>query len=967
MTGLWLRRRLRACRGDEGMGLVFVMLIGTAIMILLGTAGATLINQIGPARDTTDNGAAMAAAEAGVEDFVATVNANCPPVDGSFYCTWLTTGRVSSSISDPTSQAGTTIPGADNTGTRGAFYWKVTLGISGFARVTSVGQVVSPSGAVTKTRTLVADVNATPSFNNFEYFTKYETFPADFVDGFYTARNIQVTDATGSSLGGAGALHWQGTCTSDDPNDLSHCTPPGGTQQTSSTNICNDLYYPSSYGPGRGTDAAWDNAARRPTAAMTAMFGGETPTDYPEERRFAYYSEQGTFAPSSGSSVAETHNDVCDSSFEPNMIMNGPIYSQDAYLIDQGKTTGNSCNSMPNFGDYAYTMWDGAINGTQQPTGSNGGYNRSYPNTDGKICTSKSPQPVYTTQELTLPPNADSSQGLATCTYTGPTRILLVQGITHITSPGTPTAPAPPGPSYCYASNGNFGNAADSDPAAGGGVVDAQVPVGSALIYVGKPTTGSPGTANRTSPVFDLTTNLTVPPSTSGDTLQGAWTDNATYSASDPCPAAGTTSARRNFDCETSAANPPADVFKAIKNAVDGVVGGSDADTAVQGDLQTAISSKIDKQVVVNQQTGAKQNVLVAAPPSTLNNGDVRYLVTVGALNAGTSTSTTPASQSDAFFQSTQGQGYTTTPKSWSITITRYACTVTGGCTSSSQMNKLPLVTGNATRTTNAANSPVNSTSRFPWFGKKLGDTGYDAAKTYTDMDNDVTRYDTGYGDAYVQGTLHGQLTIVAEHDIVATNDITYANTNLNTTTDGLALVADNDVRVYRPLTCTDDGAVGSTSPGYCPNDLTGVYTAPLSWPMPSSYPAMKYKPDNAPSMTGTATGSGNGLLYATIFTLQGCFMSDNFYQGNQLGLRVTIYGGLYQNHRGPTSLPFQGRPFQGSLTKMPGVLLTYNFDNMRAGQTANGGLRVPWIPSPQDRPSGSTRTWNVVSISTGT
>jgi hypothetical protein len=26
----------------------------------------------------------------------------------------------------------------------------------------------------------------------------------------------------------------------------------------------------------------------------------------------------------------------------------------------------------------------------------------------------------------------------------------------------------------------------------------------------------------------------------------------------------------------------------------------------------------------------------------------------------------------------------------------------------------------------------------------------------------------------------------------------------------------------------------------------------------------------------------------------------------------------------------------------------------------------VPWIPSPQNRPSGSTKTWNVVSISTG-
>jgi hypothetical protein len=50
----------------------------------------------------------------------------------------------------------------------------------------------------------------------------------------------------------------------------------------------------------------------------------------------------------------------------------------------------------------------------------------------------------------------------------------------------------------------------------------------------------------------------------------------------------------------------------------------------------------------------------------------------------------------------------------------------------------------------------------------------------------------------------------------------------------------------------------------------------------------------------------------------------------------------------------------------MPGVNLNYQYDNMRAGQTDNGGLRVPWIPTPQDRPSGSTRTWNVIAISTG-
>ena len=69
---------------------------------------------------------------------------------------------------------------------------------------------------------------------------------------------------------------------------------------------------------------------------------------------------------------------------------------------------------------------------------------------------------------------------------------------------------------------------------------------------------------------------------------------------------------------------------------------------------------------------------------------------------------------------------------------------------------------------------------------------------------------------------------------------------------------------------------------------------------------------------------------------------------------------------RGPTSLPYQGRPFQGSNTKMPGVTLTYTYDNMRFQQNLKGGLRVPWVPNPSGRPSTSPRTWNTVAISTG-
>jgi hypothetical protein len=905
MRRICFRRRL-AGADDEGVGLIFVMMIATVLLVVLGAAGATLVSQIRPTGQSVDDGAALAAAEAGIEEFVAAVNANCSPADG-LGCPWLQAGR-----------SGGGFP--DTVATDETYTWTVaaTVPNSGWARVKSVGRVPFDSGF--RTKTLVADIQATPSFNNFEYFTKFETFPSDFVNSFYGPRDIQINSGStsGSSLTGPGTLHWNGTCPSTDPNDLSHCTMGGATNF--STNICDDLYFPSAAGPGRGTDDKWDNVNRRPSNAVQSAMGTDS--------TFAYYNEHGSY-----NGTPETHTDTCDSSFEPNMVMDGPIYSQDAYLVDRGDDTGNSKNSMPIFGGNAYSMWDGTINGIQQPVNPNThGHDRTYPNTDGDITTSIDPQPVYTTRELELPATAAKSQALAQCTYTGPTRILIKQNIAYITSPGTPT-----GPGACYTSTGSF--------KAGASVTNAQVPIASTLVYIKNPTSGTPAVATRANPVFNLATNLQVPPNTSGNTLAGTWTDNATYSSSAPCPAPADVTKRRNFDCETSAVNPPANVFAAIKSAVNSVVGGSDTDAAVHDDLVSAVKAKLDK-----------SNVLVSSQPSTLNKGDVRYQLTVGAMQSGTATTTKPAAQSDAFFQSTAGQGYTATPESWSIALTRYSCTQDGGC-GSNKITATNMLTSasTATRTVYAANSPVNSTSTFPWFGAQTG------ANTYTDPNNDITQYYNGYGDAYVEGTLKGSMTIVAEHDIVATNDLTYNNTNLDTTTDGLALVANHNVRVYRPMTCTDDGTAGSTTAGYCPDDLTGVYTNTLQWPLPTNYPALKYTPDNAPAMTST----GQGLLYATVFALRGCFMADNFYRG-AIGHGVNVYGGLYQYHRGPTSLPYQGRPYQGSGTKMPGVTLTYEYDDMRAGQTDNGGLRVPWIPNPQDRPTGSPRTWNVIAVSTG-
>ncbi|MBV9920204.1 MAG: hypothetical protein JOY78_05010, partial [Pseudonocardia sp.] len=716
-----------------------------------------------------------------------------------------------------------------------------------------------------------------------------------------------------SSLTGPGVLSWSGACTYVDAATTPSCDP------NHSANICEDLYYASQIGSGRSTSSAWNNSLRRPSSSVQSVLG--------TDGTFAYYSEPGRYQPTSGSPTAVTHDDTCDTSFEPNMVMNGPVYSQDSYLIDRGKDTGNSGNSMPNFTDYAYSLWNGMANGTQQAAGPNGGYDRAYPNTDGQASVSTSPFPVYTTDKLDLPPNGTAAKTLATCTYTGPTRILIRQNYAYITSPGTAA-----GSSACYHSTGAFSTAP------GTGVVNAQVPISNSLIYVQN--SGATTQATRSNPVFNLVSTVPLPAQATQNSLVGTW-DASAYSSSAPCPSPADPTKRRNFDCEAGRFTPREDLYANVTAAVNATL--ALGATSASG-LQTALSAAVTAQL----------NAGVLIPPANFTTtSGFYYTVTVALPAVSSTTPTAPTlSPADPFYQSATTGGYTTTSYTSSISINRVTC-ASMKKTACNSTHSTPIVTG-AVGLTTSVGTPLVSSASFPWFGASTG------THTYTDMNNDITPYYNGYGDAYVEGTLKGNLSIVAEHDLVVTNDVSYSNTNLKTTTDGLALIATHNVRVYRPMTCTDDGSAGVTSAGWCPDDLTGVFNQPLSWPLPTNYPSTKYQLDNAPSLQKT----GQGLIYATIFALRGSFLIDNFYRG-PVGASVSTFGGLYQYHRGPTSLAYQGRPFQGSKTKMPGMTLSYTYDNMRAGGTANGGLRVPWIPSPNGKLT--SRTWNVVSISSAT
>jgi Tfp pilus assembly protein PilX len=947
-----VRRVLRQARADEGQSLILVMMVSVLTLLLVIAATTALTAQIKPARASLDSGAALAAAESGIEDFIAQVNQNCVVVLG---CTWLAQNPTRSNPATPVNVLtahGASVAGAIAGSPSEWFQWQIMSldNSSGKLRLKSTGQV--SMGAATgkyRTKVLIADITGTPGFPDFQYYTTFETYSSDYLSTLYADRYINVTLASNDNdfsdtqitSTGPGLLHWTGAS-------------PAGVSMADQTKICEDLYQGSAAsGPGRGTAGAYPG--------NPSYFAGSD---------FAWYREAGSWVPRSGAAQTVSHNDACDVAFEAGMVMNGPIYSQDAFLLDSYHSSTNTCsnntNQNPAFNaqsvagrtDLAYSLFQGTPTTHQ----SNGNYFRTYASygesssNGGMAATDDSSNlgctsfPQRTTQAVALPDTTAKAKSHGPCIYTGPTRIQIKNQTAYVTSPGTPAVPG----SRCYSSDPNYVNNNSAT-----GLVHAAVPIDHSILYVQNPSGGTHPAATAGNRIFDVGTNLSAPAPTFVDNLTGAW--SGTYSALTPCPLTPVDpTKRRNFDCETGTnANPgKEDVLGNIKTAVDNALrapAGSAATFATT--LENLIKSKM------------APATLVTAAPTTLNTNQVRYLVSVAAGTATTATTPAPSMATvDPFLQPTNGSS-TATTQPWTVKITRYSCPTAGNCTGAGA-SPAPTATVlvNNDQVSQTSTTVVNSSGKFPWFGTDQ-----------TDVANDVTQYATGYGDAYVEGTVKGNLSVVAEHDLVLTNAVTYNNNATSTTTDGAAYIAGHYVRIYRPLSCVSAdpaGAVHPTTPGWCPNDLSGADTSPSpKWS--SKYPpSQQYKASTAPSLLtscgGYCTKNSTASIYGLFFSLGsrdatgqrvgGSFMVDNVARGDDNGI-LKLTGGLYQYHRGITKLQWKDNP-GGSNIDRPGESLTFNYDNMRVGQAPNGGSRVPWIPTPAGKTG--TRTWNVLSMSTG-
>jgi hypothetical protein len=128
-------------------------------------------------------------------------------------------------------------------------------------------------------------------------------------------------------------------------------------------------------------------------------------------------------------------------------------------------------------------------------------------------------------------------------------------------------------------------------------------------------------------------------------------------------------------------------------------------------------------------------------------------------------------------------------------------------------------------------------------------------------VSGDINPYDCRHGDVFVSGTLRGQLTIAAEHDIQVVNHLRYQN-GLNGT-DLLGLIANNYVKIFHPV--DDDG-------------------------------------DNLNRKSGSPGGGStfqNPDVYAAMLSLQHSFIVPRYQDGNPLG-ELNVRGAIAQRYRGP-------------------------------------------------------------------
>lgn len=384
----------RLSTDDSGFMLPFVLLITMLVLIGTATSLSVVSNNVTQARHSQDAEAALAAAEAGIQNYVATLNQHCVTSSIS-QCSWLST----QSTSGLTGAAGSEKFCAAAQNPTGY------LDNGNDLRITSVGLVggswaseaTCTAGTGATTRTLTADASGIPSALRYAYFSDYETLSGEYLNGYYPSRAILISSSAAKNALGLSSdttVTWNGL------------------NFTSSNDICDALYYDDPSNPTPGGLGRYNTSAGAGDSSDQDLF-----------------TETGLLG-----STAVSRDATCEVTFSDGMTFNGPVYSQDALFLSNGTPGGSSGPTFSVPAAEPLPAASSAWSSGDSPVASGSPY-RSFPIIGG------TPNPANAVRTspaaLTLPAgNSDAASG-ATCVYRGPTRIVLSGTTATITSPLT--------------------------------------------------------------------------------------------------------------------------------------------------------------------------------------------------------------------------------------------------------------------------------------------------------------------------------------------------------------------------------------------------------------------------------------------------------------------------------------------------------------------------------------------------
>jgi len=997
------RRRLARLRGedagdDAGFAMIFVLVITMLITVGVSSALVITAGNVIPAKRSQDNVAALAAAQAGLDDYVAYLNANCATFN-SQACPSINATPLSA-----------TVKGSDNAGTE--TYIRTVLNPSayladGFLRVKSTGKSAS------STKTLVADVAGLPNVLRFAYMSKYETLASSFVNSYNPARTIAITKSASATAA----------------NTASPALSTGssvGWSAPSGTDICDKLWYDDTSNPTDPTEANAAGADLDPAFQNSGR--GTVKTSY---RTSLPVGADWSQSPTPGSTNPTLYQ-PCEVNFTSGMTFTGPVYSRDAVYLSYGTSGGAgptfivpSAETLPPVSTgWATNSFPGAVPGQlyrQFP------YILGAPSSSSTLASTNNT--VQTSAyDLQLPTDVVDAAGSATCVYTGPTRIVLTGATATIISPLTTAT----GSNACY-TNTDSSISSSISPT---GVTSAQVPISSTTIYVQNKGTGaSTVKGSAANPIFSLSTPAsstgavagtpTVTATDAGYTPaildnpsahpDGAWTPQWTaYSVLNiltGCSGllglngtAGLTGSRdlQYFNCTVPRTAHPSpsfsDTYSYVKYWVKNALAANPANYTTAAQLQTLVdglvspgnSSDVAQSYPNSASNTSHHFITTAVSDSTTTDGCTPQVTTGSGTPVAVPVPTT-GQMSDKFL-SKSATGY--------VTPTTQSTTTCMTATVALKIGMKTSATGSNPNSCNQNNcgwgDGVTLDATIPQFKvtAKVVSPSTSSVTTSTVVafpdSQDATQYATwdgsktnAPGDLYVEGTgITSKLSLVAQNDVVVSGPLTTTKTTTTNTVGenawasggAVSLVAKNNVRLYHPVSCADTAST-ATTPGYCPNDITGLYSTGLesNGTLDPAHPAMQYcnlttghsanagNTTNCPTVIATGTGAVTDVN-AAVFALNGSLMSDNYNRGvpmlNASGnpITTTVLGGIYQLHRGAT-----GQQWDAQAADTTRASSGYILQNTYLAMD-NAGL--PYVPALKS--GKSNRSWNIVSVSAG-